>query len=370
MNIESEFTMVFRSERQEVSPSPAQVYLELTTHCNLRCRLCARNSIADFRKTHFPLPLLRSLLPQIQDLRPARLVLFGFGEALLHPRIGTIFSLLRAIETKIILVTNAGLLSRETARLLVKLPIDEVYVSWDDDIESGDILIRVGIDSRMFKSNIGALAEERSAAGSNKPILGMEIVATKHNYRSIPSIIASGRSLGIEQFIVTNLYPYSAETADDILYERDRHPAVSLTELLRREIKLGKGSIRIASQTARRNRRCPFIERGTLFITAQGDVAPCPELAYTHSAFYFGSRRTHHRQIYGNCATQPLIEIWNQKKFADFRENFKYYFYPDCSYCYRPDICYSRTVEAVDCYGNETPCGECLWAKDIVICPS
>jgi len=26
-------------------------------------------------------------------------------------------------------------------------------------------------------------------------------------------------------------------------------------------------------------------------------------------------------------------------------------------------------MDEEDCYGNRTPCGECLWAKGIIVCP-
>jgi MoaA/NifB/PqqE/SkfB family radical SAM enzyme len=109
----NDFMMVFRSERQRVSPAITQVFLELSTHRNLRCRPCVRNSIVDFRKTHFRPSLLGRILPQLRELRLERIVLLGFGETLSHPRISTILTVLKSLETKIVLVTNASCLSEE-----------------------------------------------------------------------------------------------------------------------------------------------------------------------------------------------------------------------------------------------------------------
>jgi len=38
------FFIVFRSEKQHVSPVIKQVYIELSTHCSLSCKSCIRNS--------------------------------------------------------------------------------------------------------------------------------------------------------------------------------------------------------------------------------------------------------------------------------------------------------------------------------------
>ena len=193
------------------------------------------------------------------------------------------------------------------------------------------------------------------------------MVATKSNHQLLAGTIAYGYAAGIERFIVSNLYPYSESAAREILYDTSSKPIINLKKSLRREIK--RYGVRTANQDASLNRACPFIERGTVFVSARGDIAPCPELAYTHPAFYFGHKRMHNRFIVGNLYKHAIHEVWHDPAFAGFREKFIYFDFPNCAYCYRPDLCYQRTVEDLDCYWNATPCGECLWAKDIVICP-
>jgi len=193
------------------------------------------------------------------------------------------------------------------------------------------------------------------------------MVATKSNHRFLTDTIGYGRSIGIQSFIVTNLYPYAENMSNEILYDTDTRPLVDLRKILKREIK--RNDVRVANQKADVNRRCPFIERGTLFVTARGEIAPCPELAYTHPAYYFGYKRMHNSFIAGDTNRHTLAQAWDNTTFIELREKFRYYDFPNCVYCYRPDMCYKRTVEDTDCYWNPTPCGECLWAKDIVICP-
>jgi MoaA/NifB/PqqE/SkfB family radical SAM enzyme len=363
----SDLKFVFRYESQFVSHRITQVYIEMSTHCNLSCRSCVRNSIADFEKLHFSPDMMRKLLPMLAKLKLDRIVLLGFGEALCNPDIEYLLKSLRRLKTKIVLVTNATFLTEAMSSFLVGLPLDELYVSWDDDIEGGNNIIRQGMQVGVFRTNLETLFKIKAASSDARPRIGMQLIATKSNFQFIPQNIAYGNSIGIEKFIVSNVFPYSSAMRNEILYELRSKPKIDLKEFLKNEIK--QFNIKIANQSANITRNCPFIEKGTVFITSRGDVSPCPELAYTHPAFYFGSERVHNKYILGNINNQSLQVIWESKRYAEMRKNFSNYYYTDCSFCYRPDRCEMRTMESVDCYCNYTPCGECPWAKDILICP-
>jgi len=362
------FTWIERSDRQAVSGEITQVYLELSTHCNLSCRTCVRQSIEKFRQRHFTMQMMRRLLPMLKDLhRLERIVLLGFGEALCNPHFQDILKSLRTLETRIVLVSNAFFITEEMADFIVRLPLDEIYVSWDDDIEGIEKTIRRGSSTSRFRKNVERISHNKAMMKSDRPMLGLEIVATKSNYRHLVPIVRYGHAAGVEKFIVSNVFPYTDDMNDEILYTVQENPQVLFPKMLGRVIK--KFDVRVARQTADTDRCCPFIEKGTVFITVNGDISPCPELAYSHPAYYFGSKRMHRSFIPGNISRNHIHEIWGSKGFAELRRCFLYFDFPDCTLCRDPDMCWHRTVDEMDCYGNLTPCGECLWAKDIVICP-
>jgi MoaA/NifB/PqqE/SkfB family radical SAM enzyme len=310
---------------------------------------------------------MRRLLPMLKKLpRLDRIVLLGFGEALCNPEFRYHLTSLRGTGAALVLVSNAHFINSEIAEFIVRLPVDELWLSWDDDPNAVS-RNRRGADAVTYAEKVAMVRDARSRAGSPRPLLGMEIVAMKSNLASIPSIVSFGRDAGVERFIVSNIFPYTGEMKDEILYTVFGKPDTSLEKILKKEAR--KSDIIIAGQTADVNRACPFVERGTVFVTAEGDIAPCPELAYTHPAWYFGSRRTHRRFIAGNIARGSLEKIWESRDFGDLRKKFDYYEFPDCATCVDPDMCWHRTVNLKDCYWNETPCGECLWAKGIVLCP-
>ncbi|PKL35436.1 MAG: hypothetical protein CVV44_21765 [Spirochaetae bacterium HGW-Spirochaetae-1] len=356
-----------RTERQFVSGEITQVYVELTTHCNLNCRTCVRNSIEDFSPCHFTRHFMRRLIPMLKSL-PAlrRIVLLGFGEALCNPDFAFHMKELRKCGADMVMVSNAHFLDREISAFLASLPVNELWLSWDDDPRTAPHNRR-GADAATFIEKAAMIREARSATGTGLPRLGMEIVAMKSNYKALSSIMKFGREAGIDRFILSNIFPYSESMNDEILYTIFEEPGINLVKLMGG--KPGSSELRIARQQADVLRSCPFIKAGTVFITAHGDMAPCPELAYTHPAWYFGSRRLHRSCYFGSIKTANLSDSWQSRAFTDFRNKFEYFEFPDCSACSSPDLCWHRTVDNKDCYWNETPCGECLWAKGIVLCP-
>ena len=356
-----------RTERQAVSESVTQVYVEISSHCNLRCITCARNSIVDFRPSHFTPPMAKRLLPMLRSLdRLERIVFMGFGEALCNPHFREILSLFAGADVPMVLVSNASMIDDDMSRFLARLPLEELHLSWDDDPYSSGARIRLGHRMESFDRNLASIIDRCREEGRDRPRIGVQIVMSSHNVDFLGGIVDHAASLGVRNFILSNLYPYTGESAKMALFGSGEKGAAGL----RRKIPVRRDlEIRVAGTAAALNRCCPFIERGTLFITSRGDVAPCPELAYTHHAWYGNSPRMHRAYHAGSLMKSSLNDLWAEPRFASFRNDFHYFEFPDCSACIEPDLCYHRTVCHGDCYRNATPCGECLWAKGLILCP-
>ncbi len=356
------------TERKYVSPVIRQAYLELSTHCNFSCVTCARNSMTDLVREHMS---MRNFMNGVRSLRDIpsleRIVLLGYGEALCHPRIEEMLSALHGLGVRLVLVTNGRLLSREIITLLVSLKIEKLYISWDDDFQDESVKIRHWKTGDDFLEIIGSITDEKRRCGSGLPVIGVELVARRGNVFRMRNIIRTIAAAGAERFIVSNLFPYSLSLNEEILYSANGGYPVNLKRVLKPLLR--DLECTIANQSAGIPRCCPFIEKGTVFITASGNIAPCPELSHSHRAYYFGSGRLHARFTAGSLRRKTLREIWENADFIRLRRSFNYYEFPDCNNCYMPDECYHRGVEHSDCYANHTPCGECLWARGIVICP-
>lgn len=360
------FEWMGRQEKQYVASEISQVYIELSTACNLSCATCVRHSINNFAIAHITKPLMEKIIVQLHQLQKLqRIVLLGFGEALCHPSIQWHLNKLATLKVPIVLVTNGMLIDTTLAENFVNLPIDSVYLSIDDTAGVKPV-IRKGSDVAVPLAAIELINKIKKERKSHKPLIGIESVATTHNIEAIPDIISQAKKAGAQHFIISNVFPYTESMKDTIVYSMDgKHDGLKKIRAM-----FSKDSnVVVAGGSASVLRCCPFIEKGTLFIAVNGDVAPCPELAYTHTAYYFGNPRVHVHHRFGNVGKDSINTIWNSEGFTKFRDTFRYYEFPDCSLCVEPDMCYHRTVEHKDCYWNTSPCGECLWAKGIVLCP-
>lgn len=364
-------------KHQRVAEAVTQVYLELSTHCNFSCKTCVRQAIDGFKTAHFSPALMAAVARSVKNLDALeRFVLLGFGESLCHPDIKEMLTTLSRTGKKIVMVSNGHLLDQRIGELLVALPVHELYLSWDDPVATeapaatAGCKIRPEADPEKTRTVLEMLRRLKKQAGSIYPRLGMEIVAVKSNQQDLGDMVGFWQAQGVERFVVTHLFPYREAVAYDILYD-DR-----ATTDLGRVLQDGrpKGRLRgrnmvCADQFPDPRRICPFIERGSLFVRVDGRVAPCPELAYTHNAYYWGRRRPHLARPWGDLNKDPLDRIWRQAEFEKLRRRFAGYFFPDCVNCYRPELCAHRMGEDGDCFGNGVPCGECLWSRGVIRCP-
>ncbi|MCP4719003.1 MAG: radical SAM/SPASM family putative metalloenzyme maturase, partial [Desulfobacteraceae bacterium] len=110
------------------------------------------------------------------------------------------------------------------------------------------------------------------------------------------------------------------------------------------------------------DRYCPFVEEDTLFVTWEGEVAPCYFLWHPYHVMRMGYTKTVNPVFFGNVLKQNPADIWSGKEFTDFRDKVKAYDYPNChSWCEtRCDYVLDDPFYQ-DCFINDIPCCDCHW---------
>jgi putative metalloenzyme radical SAM/SPASM domain maturase len=116
-------------------------------------------------------------------------------------------------------------------------------------------------------------------------------------------------------------------------------------------------------------KKCSFLEKGSVFISASGDVHPCHFLWHKYQCYVSGWKKYVNPVSFGNLREKNLLEIWNSEDFIKFRNSASQYDYPLCSNCtFSPcDYIYSEVFEQ-DCYINHIPCCDCQWCLGIFHC--
>jgi len=119
----------------------------------------------------------------------------------------------------------------------------------------------------------------------------------------------------------------------------------------------------------KRNRKCEFVEEGSVFVSWDGNIHPCYFLWHHYRCFINGIEKEVRPRVLGNLSERGILEIWNDPAFVSFRQGVLRYDYPFCFNCSFAlcDYVQGGFFEQ-DCYINTEPCGACLWCMDVFRC--
>lgn len=315
-----------RFQLLHVYGKPTFAHIEITTRCDGRCIMCgktleAKNNIAkseymhleDFKKIIFKLPYLEYVF------------LHGLGEPLFHPDISEMIKFCKERKIKVIIITNASLLSEKVGRKLISAGIYRILFSIDGAKEKTFKKIRAGLNFSAIIENIKGFIKLKDEL---KPDLGVKITTTvlKDNIREIPDILNLSKSLSIKGInLVQSCTKYSKNSS------LNKDEMIKHATLLQKCKSYGKSiglNVRIYSPdlaSSDRHKRCWFIWK-SIFIDVDGWIPPCTFLP-------------HKTQLnYGNILRQEFKDIWNNKLYQYTRKLLR---------SNMPDY----------------PCKECIWSN-------
>lgn len=178
-------------------PRPVDLHIGLWPECNLRCSACREN--APSKNTALKLYDLRRAIRQAHAMGIPRIVAYGAGEPLLHPRFREAISLISASGLRIALCTNGTLITETLAAFLYHHAIT-VIVRRDSAIASvQDELAGMPGASALMERGRHALFK----AGYPDPEhgLGIRIAACRANQDEMPDLWCWARNHGITPYL-------------------------------------------------------------------------------------------------------------------------------------------------------------------------
>jgi len=138
---------------------PSRLFVEITTRCNLRCRMCVKqtsgNCIVEGDMSPDIFATLEPAFPHIEAL-----ILNGIGEPLLHRGLETFIRRARAlmpVDAWIGFQSNGLLLDQARAVSLVEAGLDRICLSMDSVSPETFRKIREGGEVRDLESALAAL---------------------------------------------------------------------------------------------------------------------------------------------------------------------------------------------------------------------
>ncbi len=339
-----------------------KIYMELTERCNLNCVNCFRNTWE-----HIPSDMSLEVFSKIKEDLPKldSIAIAGIGEPTVHPKFVQFSEELK--EFNLELTTNAFNWSGDVIGTIAK-HYKKVTISVDG-LPNTFKAIR-GFDFSILKENVKRLVLLKKQLNSKFPILHAQLVLSKSNVKEIKELIPLLKSTGFSKLIISNLLPQKIEDIDEIMYVL--HSGEKIKQLRNSWYPAGSSNqfqIKLPQVELKTERRCLFVENGTMFITSRGDISPCYRFSHSGIEYVFGRKKQVNEWYFGNILKENIMDIWNNKEYTSLRvQNYSNRF-PSCMDCDNVDFCdYVNTADA-DCLGNYPSCADCLWTRGFIECP-
>lgn len=373
-----------------------KLYVEISSRCNLRCKMCFRNTWVGERFGDLPPEAFARLLED-PALEETETVFFGgMGEPLVHPALAATVRMAAEKGKRVELITNGTLLTEKRAAELIEAGIREIWVSIDELYENYG-RIQVGSDFELILKNLSAFNALRQDRGVR---LGMTAVVMRDNIASLDRIRDFAERFMADDLNLSHVIPNRPEDVPNALWSmcdvaaireaNDRSKPLWRFEDLedRREIPMFRFSERYGAELfgddhekqreaelfswkgkpfLRRMNTCRFIEEGHCFVRWDGDVSPCMGLLHSADTYLGEKRRRVWHHSFGSIHEQSLSEIWNGEEYRRFRERVRAFRFAPCLYC---GGCPMLDENREDCIGSPAPtCGACLWGQGLIVCP-
>jgi tungsten cofactor oxidoreducase radical SAM maturase len=343
-----------------------KIYIEITSGCNLSCKMCYRNFWSD-PVGNMEKRIFYKVLEDANEFDELSDIHFGgIGEPLFHPNFN---DFLKSIPSKynIEISTNGTLLNEIYSRKIVEKGVKMVIFSIDSPQEQGFMDIR-GIKSNIIYRNIETLNKIKNEMRSDFPELEIEFVAMRSNIESLPQMVEVADSLGVSKFLVSHLLPLDEKLKDEIVYNTNEFN-IYFDEFIRKAMSK-RIMTTMPEYSLKTERICDFMERRSTVISWDGEVIPCYRFLHEYPEYIFGRKKTVKRYSFGNIMKRRLKDIWYGDDYRKFRWIVKSSLYPSCIDCVFADKkCNFVLDTSLDCEGNSPSCGDCLWSRRLILCP-
>jgi MoaA/NifB/PqqE/SkfB family radical SAM enzyme len=301
---------------------PEELYLEVTSRCNLRCRTCPQFFGMPEQPADLTIERFHAIVAQFPRLR--RVVLHGIGEPLLNRDLPEMVRHLKGRGAYVLFNSNALLLRGRWPRRLAECGLDELRVSIDSGAPETYRAVR-GVDGfARILANLRLLREAKAALDSETPRVSLWMTGLRANVRELPALVRTAHEAGIAEVYLQRLVfsERGLARADQSLFGRasdEELDAVRRAAALADELGItlrGSGEVQPIEQVAGADgpnapRRACMRPWKLTYVTANGTVLPCCMAPFTSAPYP--------SIVLGNVAQYPVADVWNGERYRRWR---------------------------------------------------
>ena len=297
---------------------PFTLEIEVTTKCNLRCIMCEHTywqkdewdnrdlSFEDFKR----------IVDQFPNLIWINLT--GEGSPFLNKDYLRMIEYVKSRLIFTVVIDSFTWLDEKVARQLIKLGVDKVRVSIDAATKETYKKIRVGANFDRVMENIKNFIQLKKEMNSLIPELDFVYIVFKPNYQEIIQFIEMVGSLEdrrwlAERNVIQFVSLLEFDQIKDMVYEP---PQALQWAVLKKGEELG---IQIVwCHPSHQPQKKPPLEECIYwtepYIMMGGYVVPCCGVLMSNNRAFL------RKYSFGNILEKPFKEIWNSKRYRQFRK--------------------------------------------------
>lgn len=280
---------------------PNFVQIEVTTKCNLRCKMCMRSVEEGVLNSDMTISLFDSIISRLKY--PTQFVNFiGLGEPLLNPQIFSMIEHAKKRGFKVSLIDNFTLMDQDKSLSLIESGLDYLFVSIDSASKSTFEKIRTGASFDKVIENIKLFVATKNQTNAKKPFFIFKTTISKDNFSEIPQLIKLGEELGADGF------DFGKQISQKETYVNDSSLSLNIEDLPKSKLSIDLCELsKTYGCTA--GKGC--------YITFDGKVMPCG-----HSMMIMPRKRCSEMQL-GDLTRDTIDNIWRSAKYRRFRTGLK-----------------------------------------------
>jgi len=300
--------------------------VELTTRCPLRCRMCCREGHHGMARKDMTLEDFQKILPYLREVESV--VLEGWGESLLHPRLIEIIRLVRNEGARVGFVTSGLTLTDDYVSELVQAGTDFIGFSLSGATPETHDSIRVNSHLPQLMSHIRKFQESKARQKTALPRLHIVYLLLKNNIAEIPALLRLAKDLGIDEIFLIHMALISnAWQEEQRLFAREKteeyEKILADAEKVARELKINLQRPSLVPRDAAVCSENPLLN---LYISVNGNVSPCvylrPPVPSPFMRIFHGAEFRQEKVGFGNLFQKPFQEIWENPPYQEFRACF------------------------------------------------
>ena len=301
------FSYILR--KQKVNYLPVRLWVETSSRCNLKCRLCVNKDMPGNMRGDMDFNLYKKIIDEVKDY-VFDINLFHRGEPLIHPQIIEMIGYANKNNIKTRIHTNAVLLTPEFSIKLIKSGLNLISFSFDGYTRSTYEKNRIGALYENTLKNIIDFLKIKKELNSKTPFTNIQVmefddeISKKQFNVQKEEFIKKFENLPLDKLIIRTPHNWGGllEIADVLKAERKKT----------------------------RFKACTF-PWYALTIFYDGKVHLCPQDFYGELPV-------------GDVNKESVGEIFNNKTMQDIRKSFRNKKIDNLNPCNSCDRCWRETI--------------------------